>query len=434
MPCYNKVEYIGEMFDSILAQEWDNIELILVNDGSTDGTRDVIELYEPRFRARGFEVVIVDQENAGVCAAAKAGLMRITGEYVCMVDSDDELDPKYVSTMAGGLEESPDFDYSMCDSVHYTGAGKEKVFRPSGYSMAESGCPNMAEQILLNRVCPAPWSYMVRTEYLRKCRIIEHYDTMTKGSHEPSFMTPLAAYGGRIRVFPDELYHFNMSMEISHSRPDGFNKLYGHYQTRYELNRRAILLLSNGVADDERKRRLLAIAELRRLKEDSFLASRPEGADIKAQLAQRAADFLNRSGLLSVPLDSGKVAGKEIYALRMAGMAYLGETPPDICINGRVVGYGALGRTAKRLLPLLQGTKLEPSELWDINGGNGVVTRPDFNALTPEDVLLVFPVGEIEAKLREEFADLPSCTIYSKEIDSYFPELCFGRYFKSNAD
>ena len=54
MPCYNKVDYIAEMFDSIISQEWDNIELILVNDGSTDGTREVIAEYEQRFSARGF--------------------------------------------------------------------------------------------------------------------------------------------------------------------------------------------------------------------------------------------------------------------------------------------------------------------------------------------------------------------------------------------
>jgi glycosyltransferase involved in cell wall biosynthesis len=49
MPCYDKVEYIGEMFESILAQKWDNIEVILVNDGSTDGTREVISEYESNF-------------------------------------------------------------------------------------------------------------------------------------------------------------------------------------------------------------------------------------------------------------------------------------------------------------------------------------------------------------------------------------------------
>jgi len=45
MPCYNKVNDISEMFDSIIAQEWNNIELILVNDGSTDGTRDIIAAF-----------------------------------------------------------------------------------------------------------------------------------------------------------------------------------------------------------------------------------------------------------------------------------------------------------------------------------------------------------------------------------------------------
>ena len=104
MPCYNKVDYIGEMFQSIVDQVWNNIELILVNDGSTDGTREVIAKWEPKFKERGYEVVIVDQENAGVCAAPKAGLERISGGYVSVVDADDMLAREYVSVMAGWLE------------------------------------------------------------------------------------------------------------------------------------------------------------------------------------------------------------------------------------------------------------------------------------------------------------------------------------------
>ena len=105
IPCYNKEESISRMFDSILAQEWDNIELILVNDGSTDGTRGIITEYEPKFLERGYEVVIIDQDNQDVAAAVRNGLLRVTGEYVCQVDADDELDPRYVSMMAGWLDE-----------------------------------------------------------------------------------------------------------------------------------------------------------------------------------------------------------------------------------------------------------------------------------------------------------------------------------------
>lgn len=76
VPCYNKVNYIGEFFQSVYDQVWDNIELILVNDGSTDGTREIIRQWEPRFVRRGYSVQIIDQENRGVFGAIKAGLER----------------------------------------------------------------------------------------------------------------------------------------------------------------------------------------------------------------------------------------------------------------------------------------------------------------------------------------------------------------------
>ena len=136
--CYNKVKYIGEMFDSIISQEWNNIELILVNDGSTDGTRDVITEYESKFYKRGYDVVIIDQENEGVCAATKAGLSCITGKYVCIVDADDELDPKYISTMAGWLEEHNDTDYCICDAIPSVSNGNRNADE-TAYGVAEMG-------------------------------------------------------------------------------------------------------------------------------------------------------------------------------------------------------------------------------------------------------------------------------------------------------
>jgi glycosyltransferase involved in cell wall biosynthesis len=297
MTCYNKEDFIGEMLDSVLAQDWENIELILVNDGSTDGTRQVIADFIPKFYARRIDVVVVDQENAGVCAAAKAGLERVTGDYVCIVDADDELDPEYMSAMAGWLEENPEYDYATCDFQFYENVNGQREYSDSGIPLVEPEYAIMLEYYLSFKICAASWAYMVRTSYLYKCRIIENYDTSTKGSHEPDFMVPLTAHGGKVKPIHKQLYRQNKILPVSHSRPGDYEKYYLHYQNYYELTCRAIQLLPINVADEAAKKRYIRAAKLRLLIQHFSFIHIPGGEDLKLGLTSDLVEFINQSGL-----------------------------------------------------------------------------------------------------------------------------------------
>ena len=92
-PCYNGEATIGRLLDSVLAQTYTNIELIVVNDGSTDGTEDAIREYEPTLRHELAGFTYVQQDNAGLGGAIQAGLRRVTGDYLCWPDADDWLEP-----------------------------------------------------------------------------------------------------------------------------------------------------------------------------------------------------------------------------------------------------------------------------------------------------------------------------------------------------
>lgn len=85
MPCYNAQPYLAEALESVLAQSWKLIEIIAVNDGSTDGTGDILEAY----RARG--VRVIHQQNKGQCAAANRALAQAKGEFIKFFDADDIL-------------------------------------------------------------------------------------------------------------------------------------------------------------------------------------------------------------------------------------------------------------------------------------------------------------------------------------------------------
>ncbi len=90
IPCYNSTTFAHRLFDSILAQTYSNMEIIAVDDGSTDGTADYIESeYRAKLEAKGCTLKVLVQENAGQSGAINNGLKHVTGDYLVWPDSDD---------------------------------------------------------------------------------------------------------------------------------------------------------------------------------------------------------------------------------------------------------------------------------------------------------------------------------------------------------
>jgi glycosyltransferase involved in cell wall biosynthesis len=92
-PIYNAQKYLGKCIDSILSQTYSNIEVILVNDGSPDGSGDICEKYA----VLDNRIIIINQENKGVAGARNTGLKIATGSYVAFIDADDAIDSNMVS-------------------------------------------------------------------------------------------------------------------------------------------------------------------------------------------------------------------------------------------------------------------------------------------------------------------------------------------------
>lgn len=115
-PCYNGDATLGRLLDSIIAQTYPNIELILVNDGSTDGTDDVVAAYRPSLQARLTRFIYVRQTNQGLGGAIHSGLQNVHGRYLCWPDADDYLEPESVALRAAILEEHPEYAVVTSDA------------------------------------------------------------------------------------------------------------------------------------------------------------------------------------------------------------------------------------------------------------------------------------------------------------------------------
>lgn len=102
VPVYNTEKRLGRCIESICAQTWQNLEILLLNDGSTDGSLAVCETYrrsDPRIR-------LVNKENTGVSDTRNLGLSLANGKYIQFVDSDDSLDPGCTQSMVEAAEEN----------------------------------------------------------------------------------------------------------------------------------------------------------------------------------------------------------------------------------------------------------------------------------------------------------------------------------------
>lgn len=108
-PVFNGETYLSPMLDSILRQTYPHIEMILVDDGSTDRTIEVAEGYRKKFEDRGYRYQIVKAKHKCAAAAINQGLPFVTGEYLIWPDSDDRLEPESVEKRVRYLELHPDY-------------------------------------------------------------------------------------------------------------------------------------------------------------------------------------------------------------------------------------------------------------------------------------------------------------------------------------
>jgi Glycosyltransferases involved in cell wall biogenesis len=108
IPLYNKEASIANTMKSVLAQTYADYEVIVVNDGSTDGSMQVLSQFQDS------RLHVINKENGGVSSARNAGIAAAHGEYIALLDADDEWCPDYLDHMAGLALQHPECDVVAC--------------------------------------------------------------------------------------------------------------------------------------------------------------------------------------------------------------------------------------------------------------------------------------------------------------------------------
>ena len=105
VPIYNVEKYLPKCIETIQTQSYENLEIILVNDGSTDSCLKICEKYKKDDE----RIIIVNKKNGGLSDARNYGIEKATGKWITFIDSDDYVEKDYIETLIN-LSNSDDYD------------------------------------------------------------------------------------------------------------------------------------------------------------------------------------------------------------------------------------------------------------------------------------------------------------------------------------
>ena len=218
VPVYNVEPYLPECLDSILGQTCRALEIILIDDGSTDGSSQICEAY----RERDARIRVFREENRGVSAARNLGLDNASGEWIMFVDADDYVSPDYCALpLQTALEQGADLVTFEAKRVGWPTERKDKA-RPTGVLTCH-------EAVEFGR--PAPWDKLYRRELFREIR----YPEGRLGEDIATIYRVICA-ANRIVWIDSTLYHYryreNSVSKVTNER--AANELYIAHLERYQ--------------------------------------------------------------------------------------------------------------------------------------------------------------------------------------------------------
>lgn len=167
MCCYNSERYLDRSIGSVLAQTYPNVELVVVDDGSTDCSYEKALGYISDFEKKGYSLKVYRQANQGPGYAAINGLKYTTGEYLSFLDSDDALLPESISKRVAALEHRPLVNivrtngYKIYDSVD---KAKELIV----IKEKEKNTENLFDDIVIGTANNFAGTFMVRSDAVKK--------------------------------------------------------------------------------------------------------------------------------------------------------------------------------------------------------------------------------------------------------------------------
>lgn len=221
VPVYNAGEALNGSVESILAQTYTSLELILVDDGSTDESPAICD----QFATLDDRVVVVHQRNGGVSSARNTGITTVTGDYLTFVDADDFLHPDALATVLPRLlQYNGELACFGMTFVHHEGQRVvARDVKSVAHTMLLDSPDSLREHFFglfeLN-YWSSVWNKVFETQFVRHNQIM--FDGHMAVLEDFEFVVKALTWGPRIVVLPDALYDYRIDVtkRSSSRRPD----------------------------------------------------------------------------------------------------------------------------------------------------------------------------------------------------------------------
>lgn len=197
IPVYNATNYLEKCLDSVVNQTYANIEIILVDDGSTDDSGKICDTYAKK----DLRIMVVHQDNSGVSSARNKGILKASGKYIAFIDADDMVHSNYIKCLVGNLNGD---NLSVCQIKNfYDDIGFHDVTSDNGQiKLNKNEFIELCPLYLLNTPCCKLYDLNV----LRKNKIL--FDTKLSLGEDLLFNLDYLKYIDKIVITNQKLYYY----------------------------------------------------------------------------------------------------------------------------------------------------------------------------------------------------------------------------------
>ena len=200
LPVYNGAKSVKKCIKSIFAQDYTNLEIIIVNDGSTDNSEEIIKSVIEEYGRK--DVIYIYKENTGVADTRNYAISIALGDYITFIDQDDMYSENYCSSYMGLVDENTDIvvgGYIRVDSE------EKELYRE-----------HLAEAEWSKYIVTAPWAHIYKRDFLVNNKI----EFLKSAIGEDVYFNILAyAYAKNVKICEEELYYWTNNPEsVSNSK------------------------------------------------------------------------------------------------------------------------------------------------------------------------------------------------------------------------
>lgn len=206
IPVYNVEKYLRQCIESVIDQSYHNLEIILIDDGSTDESGKLCNIYAKTDN----RIKVIHPENCGVSGARNTGLQYATGEYIAFVDSDDIIEKQMLEKCIYEMqEEQLDFVYFniVCKAEH----GEPYPDMPVKQGTTEICSMEQRMQVILDDFLGYKMKFSVWNKLYRRNFLVNHHIRFDEGiwiAEDLAFNLKCLMYANKIKGIPDVLYQY----------------------------------------------------------------------------------------------------------------------------------------------------------------------------------------------------------------------------------